>query len=121
MASDTRSEDISGEYASILGANPEKYQKQVFVFQVSFYVDIIRMRFNYSSSQIRNIKRLHWLEWAFFLLAIPSVLGTLGLTIERIVHTKEHDRIISTSCVGWKCDPDFTFAILLIVNLGKMC
>ena len=64
------------------------------------------------------MKRLHWLEWMFFFLALFSIMGTLGITIERIVHTTNHDRNIGPSCHGWKCDPDFTFAILLIVNLG---
>lgn len=35
MAADTAS-DVSSEYASILGAKPEKYQTKVLLFQVSF-------------------------------------------------------------------------------------
>lgn len=30
-------EDVSSEYASILGTKPEKYQTKVLLFQVSFY------------------------------------------------------------------------------------
>ena len=36
MASDSISEDVSGEYAAILGDRQEKYQTKVFLFQVSF-------------------------------------------------------------------------------------
>ncbi|XP_065909897.1 uncharacterized protein [Dysidea avara] len=95
-------DDVSGEYAAILGIKPEKYQTKVLLFQV------------------RNVKRLHWLEWMFLLLALFSIMGTLGLTIQRIVHTKSNSRYLTEhchGCCGWKCDPDFTFAILLIVNL----
>lgn len=121
MASDTIS-DASSEYASILGAKPEKYQTKVFLFQVSFY----HGRRSRSSlhwlwiKKVRNVKRLHWLEWMYFFLAIVSILATLGITIQRIVYTTTHDRKTSAeSCVDWKCNPDFTFAILLIVNLGN--
>lgn len=100
MAVDTTS-DTSSEYASILGAKPEKYNTKVLLFQ------------------IRNIKRLHWLEWLFLLLAVVSILGTLGITIERIVDiTRDnHSSCSHNSGDDWKSDPDFTFAVLLIVNL----
>lgn len=71
--------------------------------------------------KIRNIKRLHWLEWLFLLLAVVSILGTLGITIERIVDiTRDnHSSCSHNSGDDWKSDPDFTFAVLLIVNLGN--
>ena len=50
-----------------------------------------------------------------------SILGTAGITIQRIVDITHGS---SSSCTDnssddWKRDPDFTFAVLLIVNLGK--
>ena len=67
------------------------------------------------------MKRLHWLEWAFLLLALVSILGTLGITIQRVVYTRTHKYDGgSKSCTDWKCNPDFTFAILLILNLGTV-
>ena len=47
-----------------------------------------------------------------------SILGTAGLTIQRIVDIT-HASCTDNSSDDWKRDPDFTFAVLLIVNLGK--
>ena len=39
----------------------------------------------YSTSQVRNMKRLGWIEWVFLIIATFTMLGLLGMSIERFI------------------------------------
>ena len=48
-------------------------------------------------------------EWIFLAVSIVNIVATIGLTIERIVVTVQSD----------PSNPDFTFALLLLINAGS--
>jgi len=48
-------------------------------------------------------------EWIFLAVSIVNIAATIGLTIERIVVTVQSD----------PSNPDFTFALLLLINAGS--
>ncbi len=41
--------------------------------------------YTYTRSQVRNVKRLRWVEWVFIIMATVTLLGLLGISIERLV------------------------------------
>ena len=75
--------------------------------------------------QIRNCKRFT-VEWIFLGLSLFAFLGTLGITIERLVafslnvsNKSEPNNDDLPDCEGWTCLADVTFTVVLIVNLSK--
>ena len=78
------------------------------------------------------MKRFGWAEWVFIALSSIAFLGTLGLTIERLVsfysdytapnssaNSSANSTCQNFTCDDWLCRSDVTYAIVLIVNLGK--
>uniref|UniRef100_A0A1X7VAW6 DUF7789 domain-containing protein n=2 Tax=Amphimedon queenslandica TaxID=400682 RepID=A0A1X7VAW6_AMPQE len=82
---------------------------------------------------VRNIRSFKRAEWAFIVIGVISFMTSLGFTIERLVHFSknfsssekvfEHFCLPNNSincidhCHHWTCLSDFTFALILIVNL----
>ena len=60
--------------------------------------------------QRRTFLSLVWEEWTFLLVSMVNILITLGLTIQRLVELVSDNKTDSQ---------DFTFAVLLLVNLCK--
>ena len=66
-------------------------------------------------------------------VASISILGVLGMTIERFVYFESHFRNVSVNvsegsgqyfleandCDKWVCTNDFIFTVVVILNLGK--
>lgn len=80
-------------------------------------------------AQFRNPKRISWLEWLFLGVATVSMLGVLGLSIERLITFEKTFSNITfynnstngtVPCSEWVCTTDFLFTVILIVNLGKI-
>ena len=74
------------------------------------------------------MKRFGWAEWVFIALSSIAFLGTLGLTIERLVsfytnytapNSSDNSSCQNFTCDDWLCRSDVTFAIVLIVNLSE--
>ena len=76
------------------------------------------------------------MEWVFVFVGLISFLFSLGITIERFVHFEKHFNESSeayqtichppnstTNCINecqdWFCISDFSFAVVLLVNLSK--
>ena len=81
------------------------------------------------SSQIRDWKQFT-IEWIFLGLSLFAFLGTLGITIERLVSfasviCNESDSSNNCSegnlaeCTEWTCNPDVTFTVVLIINISE--
>lgn len=78
--------------------------------------------------QCRNPKRFFWFEWVFLAVATLSVLGVLGVTIQRFDHFERivdnisinlsNGTVVPAQCSTWVCTSDFIFAVALLVNLG---
>lgn len=75
--------------------------------------------------ECRNLKRVSWVEWLFMVVATLSLLGVLGITIERVVFFKENftnltimNETAPAPCDSWVCTNDFIFTVVLLVNIG---
>lgn len=63
----------------------------------------------------------------FLSIATFSMLGVLGLTIERFVTyerdfynlTDQANESIAFKCTEWYCTSDFTFSLVVLINLRK--
>ena len=55
--------------------------------------------------QVKTFAGLEAVEWTFLIISVINVLVAVGLTINRIV-------------VLEKGSPDYTFAIILLINIG---
>ena len=89
--------------------------------------------------QVRNFRRFSWLEWVFIIVGLFAFFVTLGFTVERFFHFEKQFNISEKSyqciclpknsdncddncikpCHHWTCLSDFTFAIILFVNLSE--
>ena len=85
--------------------------------------------------QVRNFRRFSWLEWVFIIVGLFAFIVTLGFTVERFFHFEKQFNISeklyqciclpndSDNCIKpchhWTCLSDFTFAIILFVNLSE--
>uniref|UniRef100_A0A1X7TLK7 DUF7789 domain-containing protein n=1 Tax=Amphimedon queenslandica TaxID=400682 RepID=A0A1X7TLK7_AMPQE len=84
---------------------------------------------------VRNFKRFTWVEWVFIFIGLLAFLFSLGITIERFVHFEKnfnesaeayqticHPYNSTTNCIeecqDWTCISDFSFAVILIINLS---
>jgi hypothetical protein len=61
--------------------------------------------------QVRPFASLQNKEKLFLLVSVANILATIGLTIERLV--------VIVAVEKNPDSPDFTFAILLLINSGK--
>ncbi|XP_019858916.1 PREDICTED: uncharacterized protein LOC109587121 [Amphimedon queenslandica] len=83
---------------------------------------------------VRNIRSFKRVEWAFIVIGVISFVTSLSFTIEKLVYfswnfnasekTFEHfclpddnSKNCIDPCHHWTCLSDFTFALILIVNL----
>jgi magnesium-transporting ATPase (P-type) len=88
--------------------------------------------------KIRSIKNFKWMEWSFILIGVVILLSVGGLSIERFVYFSTHnysndsnvsshscdsnfDECLSSTCETWICMTDFTFVILVLVNVVICC
>lgn len=74
------------------------------------------------------------MEWVFIFVGLIAFLFSLGITIERFIHFEKNFNEsaeayqtichpLKTNCIeecqDWTCISDFSFAVILIINLSK--
>ena len=56
---------------------------------------------------MKTFAGLEGVEWAFLTISVINVLVAIGLTIDRLVELNQNT-------------PDYTFAIILFINIGTI-
>ena len=74
-------------------------------------------------AQISDCRRF-LVEWIFLGLSLLAFLGSLGISIERLVHFSQNFTEASSenesglrACEQWTCSSDYTFTVVLIINI----
>ena len=77
----------------------------------------------HTHTQISDCRRF-LVEWIFLGFSLLAFLGSLGISIERLVHFSLNFTAASSEnesglrdCEQWTCSSDYTFTVVLIINI----